>query len=144
MAGVNAVAQATDTHDEYIAQVNPICKSAARQAKKIPSQIRETGNPFIDGLKRSVLFGKLLGKTISRIAQIQPAPGEEQAVTAWLDEGRREVRLIRQVVAAVKHRKPARRVKVLIKKVGVSQRKGQARAAALGLTVCAGGRNAGP
>src|SRR4051812_9490000 len=81
-----APALATDTHAQYVAQVNPICKDAARQAKKIPGRITKTGNPFVDALQESRLFGKLLHRTIGRIAAVDPAPGEDAEVNSWLDE----------------------------------------------------------
>jgi uncharacterized membrane-anchored protein YjiN (DUF445 family) len=134
---LSPAALAVSTHQEYVAEVNPICKSAAREAKRIPSRIEKTGNPFIDALQKSALYGKLLSKTIRRIAKVEPAPGEEAAVKAWLDEGRRQARLIRGLLRAVKHGN-AKRAKVLIKRIARSQERGRAQVAALGLTACAG------
>jgi hypothetical protein len=135
VAALAGTAKATDTHEEYVAQVSPICKSAARQAKKIPSRIDETGNAFLDGVQRAALWGKLLSKTIRRIASVDPPPGQEAAVKSWLDEGRRLARLIRKLVGAVK-RHEAGRARVLIKRFGMSLSRGQRKATKLGLTAC--------
>src|SRR3954452_21665393 len=108
-----ADAFASATHDEYVAQVNPICKSASAVAKRKLSRVKSTGNGFFDYLLKTRLYGKLLNKTIHNIARVEPAPGEEAAVKAWLDESRRTVRLINQLLASFAHPK-AHRVKVLI------------------------------
>jgi DNA-binding GntR family transcriptional regulator len=133
-----AGAEATSTHDEYVAQVNPICKSATRQAKKIPDRIRQTGNPFIGSLLRAKLYAKLLKRTIRRIARVEPAPGEADAVNAWLGANRRTVRLIHGLLRAV-DRGDAPRARKLIRKIVRSQRQSRKRAAALGLPACAKG-----
>lgn len=128
-------ALATSTHQEYVAQVNPICKNAARQAKKIPNRVKKSGNPFIDALRRTGLYAKLLGRTIRRIAAVEPAPGEEARVKSWLKSDRRTVRLIRRFLRSVK-RGDLQRARALIPKIVRSQRKNRKKAAALGLPAC--------
>jgi hypothetical protein len=137
-----ATAAAAMTHDEYVAQVNPICKRAAPALKRIPSRIRHTGNPFIDSLEEAILYGKLLGKTLNKIERIPPAPGDEAAVAAWIGEGRNVTRSIKAEFRAFLHGKP-KRVKVMIKRIVVSQRRASADAAALGLTACSRTRTQG-
>jgi hypothetical protein len=129
------LALATATHDEYVAKVNPICKSAARQAKKIPSRVGNSGRPLIDALRRANAYAKLLNKTIHRIANVQPAPGEAAQVKAWLDSDRRTVRLIRRFLRAAKHGDFAK-ARALIPKIVRSQRTNRKRAANLGLPAC--------
>jgi hypothetical protein len=133
-----ATAQATSTHDEYVAQVNPICKSAAKVAKRKLDHVKSTGNPFFDYLLRARLYGKLLGKAIHHIATVPPVPGEEAQVKSWLDEGRRTVRLINRLLGLFGHHPSAHRVKSLLKQIGVSQRAASRQASALGLRACSG------
>jgi hypothetical protein len=130
-------ALATSTHDEYVAQVNPICKSASAVAKRKLSRVKSTGNPFIDSLLRARLYGKLLAKTIHHIATVAPAPGEEAAVKSWLDQGRRTVRLINRLLHSFGSNPKPHRVRSLIKQIGISQRNAGAQARTLGLPACA-------
>ncbi len=130
-----STAFAAATHDEYVSQVNPICKRAAPGLKRIPSRIRHTGNPFIDSLEESILYGKLLGKALNKIERIPPAPGDEALVAAWIGEGRSVTRYIKAEFRAFLHGKP-KRVKVMIKRIVVHQRRAASYAAALGLTAC--------
>jgi hypothetical protein len=130
-----ASALATATQADYVAQVNPICKNAAPAVKRIPSRIKKTGNPFIDSLQESVLYGRLLAKTLDKIERVPPAPGEEAAVQSWLTDGHLEVRYIKGLFRAFIHGKP-KRAKVMIKRIVKAQTRASAKAAALGLTAC--------
>ena len=141
IAGLTAVvtasaALATATHQEYVAQVNPICKDAARQAKRIQNRIPKTGNALTDYLRRTSAYANLLAKTIHRISNVQPAPGEAAQVKAWLKGDRHTVKLIRSFVAAA-HRGDFPKGKTLIPKIVKSQRTNAKRAGALGLRACA-------
>jgi NADPH-dependent ferric siderophore reductase len=141
-AALAPVALATGTHQEYVAQVNPICKSAARQARKIPNQVKPTGRPLVDSLRRSSAYARLLSKTFRRIAAVDPAPGEAAQVKAWLAGSRRTVRLIRSFVRASSRGDFAKAAKLIGKTIR-SQRIGQKRARRLGLTACAGSSRPG-
>jgi hypothetical protein len=132
-------ALATSTHQEYVAQVNPICKDAARQAKRIPSRIQSTGRPLIDSLRRTEAYANLVSKTIRRIAAVEPAPGEHSQVKSWLDSDRRTVRLIRRFIRAARKGDFAK-ARGLIPKVVRSQEINRKRAAALGLPACSRGK----
>ena len=130
-----SAALATSTHQEYVAQVNPICKQAARQAKKIQNRNPKTGNALTDYLRRTSAYANLLAKTIHRIANVQPAPGEAAQVNAWLKGDRHTVKLIRSFVAAA-HRGDFPKAKSLIPKIVKSQGTNSKRASKLGLTAC--------
>jgi hypothetical protein len=132
-----SIASAATTHEEYVAQVNPICKDATRQAKKIPSQIKPTGDPFVDSLLVTQRFGKLLGRTTRRIAEVAPAPGEEAAVSSLVDGLRWQKRLIDRYLRAIGHGKP-KRAKVLTKRIARVEQRNREMAAKLGLTACGG------
>jgi hypothetical protein len=138
VAGATSLAQATSSHEEYVAQVNPICKGAAQRAAEKLDRLKSTGDPFFDSLLRARLYGKLLSKAIRHVATVQPPPGEEEAVKAWLDEGRRTVRLIKKLFGSVR-KGDARRFRVLSKRIVRAQRVAGARAEALGLPACARG-----
>jgi hypothetical protein len=129
-------ALATSTHDEYVAQVNPICKSASAVAKRKLDKLNGTGDPFVDFLLRARLYSKLLDKTIHHIAMVPPAPGEEAAVKSWLDEGRKTVRLINKLLRSFGPHPSVRKVKSLLKRIGVAQRRSVNKATNLGLTAC--------
>jgi hypothetical protein len=134
-AALAPVALATSTHQEYVAKVNPICKDAARDAKRIPSRVRPTGRPLVDFLRRTSAYANLLSKALKRIAAVEPAPGEATRVKAWLSSGRRTVRLIRRFVR-LSSSGDFGAAKELIRKIVRSQRIGQKRAARLGLPAC--------
>jgi hypothetical protein len=137
-----SAAFAATTHDEYVSQVNSICKGAAPALKRIPKKIKKTGNPVIDRLQESVLFGKLLTKALNKIEAVPPAPGDEAAVATWIAEGRHEAHLIKNLLNAFIHGK-AKRYKVLTKRILISQHRSSLEAAALGLTACSRARNQG-
>jgi hypothetical protein len=142
LAVLAPAAQGTTTHAEYVAQVNPICKSAARQAKKIPSQIKPTGDRFADFLLRAQRFGKLLGKTTKRIAAVAPAPGEEAAVRSWIKGLRQQKRLIDRYLRAVGHGN-AKEALAFGERTARAERRNRRRAANLGLPACSGGDQPG-
>jgi len=128
---------ATATHEEYVAQVNPICKDASAVAKRKLDKLKPSGNPFVDFLLRSRLYAKLLDKTISRIATVPPAPGEEAAVASWLDEGRTTVHLINKLLHSFGPHPSVHKVRVLLKQIHIAQGRSVKKAKALGLTACA-------
>jgi hypothetical protein len=134
-------AMATATHDDYVAQVNPICKQASVVAKRKLNKVRRTGNGFVDYLLRARLYGKLLNKVIKHIATVPPAPGEETAVQFWLDQGRKTVQLINQLLHSFGPHTSVHRVKALVKHIGVAQNRAATQAANLGLTACAAQRH---
>jgi hypothetical protein len=134
--------QAATTHAEYVAQVNPICKDATRQAKRIPSQIKPTGDRFTDFLLATQRFGKLLGKTTRRIAAVAPAPGEEAAVRRLIDGLRQQRRLIRRYLRAVGHG-DAKQAIALAERTARIEQRNRRRAANLGLPACSSGDQPG-
>jgi hypothetical protein len=130
------------THAEYVAQVNPICSNAKRQAAKIPSQIKPTGNRFTDFLLRIQRFGKLLGKTTKRIAAVTPAPGEETAVSKWIAGLRQQKRLIERYLRAVGHGN-VKQANNSTRRIARVEKRNQRAAGRLGITACASGDQPG-
>jgi hypothetical protein len=135
-------ATAATSREEYIAQVNPICKDAARRANQIPSQIKPTGNRFTDFLLKAKRFGKLLGKTTRRIASVSPAPGDEVAVKSWIDGLQKQKRLIDRYLRAVSHGN-VKSARALPKRIVRVQVRDRTKAANLGLTACIAGGERG-
>jgi hypothetical protein len=133
-AGVPA-ALATATHDEWVAQINPICKDASGQLRRIQAKAKPTGNRYNDFLLATKRFGKLLGRTTKRIAAVQPAPGEEAVVASWIEGLRRQKRLIDRFLRAVGHGK-ARTANRITKRLVRVERRNRQQAANLGLVAC--------
>jgi hypothetical protein len=125
----------TDTHAEYVAQVNPICKSAERQAARNEKRIKPSGDPRTDFLRRVQAFGRLLGKTTKRIAAVDPAPGEEAAVRRWIAGLRQQKRLIdRYLRAGI--RGDAMQAMALAERTARVEKRNRKQARRLGLTAC--------
>jgi hypothetical protein len=139
---VSAPAALAVTHDEYVAQVNPICKNAAEQAKRIPDRIKSTGDPTADSFLETAAFGKLLGRTARRIAAVEPAPEDAVRVDVWIDGLLRQKRLIDRFIRSIARGK-RKRAKVLIKRIGNAERMNRTNAANLGLLACTTGGHPG-
>jgi hypothetical protein len=136
------MAFAATTHDEYVAQVSPICKDAAQAAKRIPKKIKSTGDPTADSLLATKAFGKLLAKTTRRIAAIQPDPADADAARAWIKGLRLQKSQIDTFLSAIAHGN-AKLAKSMIRRISATERRNGKRAANLGLTACARGGHAG-
>jgi hypothetical protein len=133
-----SVALAAATHEEYVAQVNPICKQAAHQAKKLREKTPSTGNRFTDFLLATQRFGKLLGRTTHRIAAVPPAPVDEVAVRRWIKGLRQQKRLIDRYLSAINHGN-VRAARSAARKTPRVAGRNQKLAARLGLRACARG-----
>jgi hypothetical protein len=136
------MAVAATTHDEYVAQVSPICKDAARQAKRIPKKIKSTGDPTADSLLATKAFGKLLAKTTRRIAAVQPDPMDADATRAWIKGLRLQKSQIDRFLSSIAHGN-AKLAKTLIKRISATEQTNRKRAAQLGLTACTSGGHPG-
>jgi hypothetical protein len=91
-------AQATSARAEYVAQVDPICLSATKQAAKGLKGIKAPREERLDNLDDKqalrLFFGfiakalgrsnKAVGPAIAQIALVQPAPGDERIAALWL------------------------------------------------------------
>jgi hypothetical protein len=130
------------THDEYVAQVNPICKDAAEKAKRIPDRIKSTGDPTADSFLATEAYGKLLGRTARRIAAIEPPAEEAAQVKIWIDGLQRQTRLIKRFIRSIA-RDQRKKAKVLIKRIGKAERINRSNAAHLGLIACTTGGQPG-
>jgi hypothetical protein len=139
---VTSSAFATTTREEYAGQVNQICKQGGRQAKKSIAKLRPTGNPALDQYREGVRFNKVFGRTVRRIAAVDPAPGDEVTVARLVDGLRRQKRLTDKILRAFKRQKLGR-VGVLSRKLQRVRRVGEQDARALGLTGCLKASNAG-
>jgi hypothetical protein len=136
------------TRAEYVAQVDPICQSAAKpaakaartyfdavtridRAKKPSRAIRNAGIRFLGGLSR------IYDGITEQIALIPPAPGDEAASTAWLD-GRRIAKTdVDRALAFLRHGKPDKSGR-LFKQASQDEAQGTARIQDFGFTVCVG------
>jgi hypothetical protein len=139
---VSAPAALAFTHDEYVAQVNPICKDAAEKAKRIPDRIKSTGDPTADSFLATEAYGKLLGRTARRIAAVEPPPEDAAQVKIWIDGLHRQTRLIKRFIRSIA-RGQRKKAKVLIKRIGKAERINRSNAADLGLTACTTGGQPG-
>lgn len=126
---------AADTHAEYVSEVNDLCSDLKRQAKKIPGQVKPSGDAFADQLRDLARFNKLLGKTTRRISAVEPVPDEEAEVERWVSELRRQRRYGDDYIAEVK-RGRAKQAKVALKKAARAASENSRRAEDLGLNRC--------
>jgi hypothetical protein len=118
-------ASAASTRAEYVAQVDPICQTAAGPARRAlkrflkdegrlgkiahptKRQVRALVNPLARMLIR---LGSIEAGVTSQIATVQPAPGDEAIVASWVQDrtqysqlsvaGARKFRKLKVVAAA--------------------------------------------
>jgi hypothetical protein len=118
-----------------VEQVNGICKQFHRQGKKQLNQVRPTGDPLRDLIRKSSLFAKLIGKSANRIEAVEPAIEDQTAVASWIAGIRREKRLIDRFVQLLKHRKFSG-VQRVTRKYDHVRRATDAKARKLGVSAC--------
>lgn len=150
-------ASAAATRAEYLAQVEPICqaanKQAKKQARKINRQLKKSlgkaetqaknkkpGQIFADIFVLVIIKlvgpeNRLFERTTAQIAAVPPAPGDEAAVTAWLAGRTESTELVWQALRAGRHRKPNRMFSLLDASTE-ALRKGQQPVQAFGLNHC--------
>jgi hypothetical protein len=110
-------AYAAATRAEYVAQTDPICQAGTDQvAKRLPGLIkrivkRPNITPTVSFAYGLALGGKIFGEETNRLATIPPPPGDEAAVSGWLDGRRTYKRNLDMAVVAGKHNKKKQMLK---------------------------------
>jgi hypothetical protein len=109
LAVVAAPAHATSTRAEYVAQADPICKATGDEIdKRFPGLLKRISNrpnitPTVAFAYGLALGGKIFAHATNQLAAIAPPPGDEAAVSGWLDGRRRYKQKVDTAVAAGKH-----------------------------------------
>jgi hypothetical protein len=104
-------AVAATTRAEYVAQADPICKASGDQIdKRLPGLIKRIAKrpnitPSVAFAYGLALGGKIFAQETNQLAAIAPPPGDEAAVSGWLDGRRTYKRQVDRAVAAGKHNK---------------------------------------
>lgn len=128
-------ASAVETHKQYVAAVNPICKDFSQAAKRIPKKVRATGDPVVDFIRRTSRYSRIFGNTIERISRVKPPASDRKAVKDWRGGLVRQKKLIDAFIVAAKRRDGAR-ASELGKKVAKVERQNARKADRLGLPAC--------
>lgn len=128
-------AMGVETHKEYVAEVNPVCKHFSAAVKRIPKRVRPTGDPVVDFIRETAVFSKIFGKTIVRIRAVKPPASDRKAVKRWTGGLVRQNKLIRAFIVAAKRRDGVRAT-ARGKKVAKVERRNARKARRIGLPAC--------
>jgi hypothetical protein len=156
-AAAPAPAGAAATRAEYLAQIEPVCREANEEAKRIARQTnralkkrlrkasqqakngksgKEIGDIFtLIIIKQAAPENRLFERTTALIRSVPPAPGDEAVVTAWLAGRDTSSGLVREAIRAGKAGKPNRMFSFLDDST-VALRRGQQPVQAFGLQHC--------
>jgi hypothetical protein len=125
-----APAQAASTRAEYVAQVDPICQTAAtkqsaviRSLKKFARQLKQRGidteeptkqviRIAVRGYNRIALIAR---NAVAQISAIAPAPGDETTVSAWFRRLSLQIDLFQRAIRAFAHQKVHRYKQLMYK-----------------------------
>jgi hypothetical protein len=125
-------AQAASTRAEYVAQVDQICSQSSRDsgrlgprlkslfgpkarsprsdpnsAPRTKKQIRRSLNRLVNHIAATLAtFNREFSATTEQIALVLAAPGDEAAVTEWIEGRRQYVSHIAESLHALRHHKP--------------------------------------
>jgi hypothetical protein len=116
-------AVAAATRAEYVAQVDPICRSAGQPESKAALAYLKALNKFDHQIASGVprkkainLFVRQTAKFFGRVSRIEafatsqiagvpPAPGDESTVALWIQQRTEGTGVLNQAIAALKHRR---------------------------------------
>jgi hypothetical protein len=128
------------THDEWVAEVNPICKSEQRKVNKIRKET-STGSPIDRAVTSGKRFSKVRAKTIRQVREFKPPPEDAALAKKWRQGLALQKRAIDDFVSAIGDRDRGEAGATIRKffRVGAKNRE---KAAKLGLPACA--RRANP
>lgn len=129
---------AATTHQEYVDEVNPICKDANGDVKRIPKKIKPSDDPGAEAYREARLFSKIIGRTARKIERVDPIPEDKAAVDDYTDTLRELKRVIDRSLRAGKNGKLGKS-QALAKRVAKLLERSARQAAALGLSACAKG-----
>jgi hypothetical protein len=122
-------AHGASTRAEYVAQVDPICKSELRTEKAVIRPAKKRYDRLVkrglDPDKPSKPIGRLVIRVYDHLAQIQreadsqiatvpPAPGDESTVTTWLQDRAAFTRQFKQAGHAFGHQKLRRFYRLIL------------------------------
>lgn len=96
------------THEQYVDEVNKVCKDTISSGRRASKKLRPTGDEARDNLRRAGIYAKTLGKLADRVGRIKPPAADEKAVDDWLELVRRQKRLVQRLIGAFKGGDPAR------------------------------------
>jgi hypothetical protein len=146
-------ASAASTRAEYVAQVDPICRTALKPEGKAGLALlkgltklgnqSENGKPSKKALNRFLrqtakFFGvlaRLENSVNNQIATVPAAPGDESTIATWLQQRGQYADLLRQSVVAVKHHR-LRRFVTLADQSDVARDVADATVAGFGFRYC--------
>jgi hypothetical protein len=119
-ATMATTAYGASTRADYIAQVDPICQTASKPARKVGKRflkdlkrIGRVQNPskkqtkaFVNELARVLIrLSSIEANVTAQIATVQPAAGDESTVAAWLQGRAQYSQLTAQGARAFRHHK---------------------------------------